>query len=162
MKHWDLRPFEVRNLFNPAFCGLLLHRAIEGFEQEDSKGIPFSLILLILPIALHKETRELMPISSRGYFLRTVEANPQILVGFADRTRRLLPFAFESLGLLMQLGCFEVVQGGRLKIIPKRVRKNLVGTDESMACQKVARILGREFARIGDRVTVYTTLGIRP
>ncbi|WP_234407760.1 three component ABC system middle component [Morganella morganii] len=31
-----------------------------------------------------------------------------------------------------------------------------------MSCQRVARYIGKEFARIADRVTVYTTFGIRP
>ena len=35
MKRWDQRPFEIRNLFNPAFCGLVLFRAMEGYEEED-------------------------------------------------------------------------------------------------------------------------------
>lgn len=34
MKTWDQRPREVRTLFNPAFCGLVLARAIEGFTAE--------------------------------------------------------------------------------------------------------------------------------
>jgi hypothetical protein len=42
------------------------------------------------------------------------------------------------------------------------VRKTVSGTAETISCQRVARIVGREFARIADRATVYTTFGIRP
>ena len=49
MKRWDQRPFEIRNLFNPAFCGLVLSRALHGYEEEDARGMPFSLTLLVLP-----------------------------------------------------------------------------------------------------------------
>jgi hypothetical protein len=52
MKRWDQRPFEMRNLFNPAFCGLVLFRAMQGYEEEDPNGIPFSLSLLVLPSVL--------------------------------------------------------------------------------------------------------------
>jgi hypothetical protein len=162
MKRWDQRPFEVRNLFNPAFCGLLLFRALSGYEEENSDGMPFSLALLVLPLCLQKDARQVIAGNSRGYLLKTVEKNPQMLVGFADRASDMLPFAFEALGVLMERGCFVVSQDGRLKTVPDRVRKSVTGTDESVSCQRIARIVGKEFARIADRVTVYTTFGIRP
>jgi hypothetical protein len=84
------------------------------------------------------------------------------VVGFADRASDLLPFALEAFGVLMERGCFGVSQEGRLKTVPNRVRKSVTGTAESVSCQRVARIVGKEFARIADRVTVYATFGIRP
>ena len=162
MKQWDQRPFEVRNLFNPAFCGLVLFRSLQGYEEENQDGMPFSLALLVLPLCLQKDSRQVIAESPRSYLLKTVEKNPQLLVGFAERTRGLMPFALEAFGLLMERGCFVVSQNGRLKTVPDRVRKSITGTSESISCQRVARIIGKEFARIADRVTVYTTLGIRP
>ena len=162
MKRWDLRPVEIRNLFNPAFCGLILVRALQGYEEENPDGMPFSLALLVLPLCLHKDSRQVIADSPRSYLLKTVENNPQFLVGFANRTTDLLPFALEAFGLLMERGCFVVLQDGRLKTVPDRVRKSVTGTSESVSCQRVARIIGKEFARIADRVTVYTTFGIRP
>ncbi len=162
MKRWDQRPFEIRNLFNPAFCGLILFRALQGYEEENPDGMPFSLALLVLPLCLQKDSRQVIADSPRSYLLKTVENNPQLLVGFADRTTDLLPFALEAFGLLMERGCFVVLQDGRLKTVPDRVRKSVTGTSESVSCQRVARIIGKEFARIADRVTVYTTFGIRP
>jgi len=162
MKRWDQRPFEVRNLFNPAFCGLVLFRALQGYEEENPDGMPFSLALLVLPLCLQKDSRQVIADSPRSYLLNTVEKNPQLLVGFADRARDLMPFALEAFGLLMAKGCFVVSQDGRLKTVPNRVRKSVTGTRESISCQRVARIIGKEFARIADRVTMYTTFGIRP
>lgn len=162
MKRWDQRPFEVRNLFNPAFCGLILFRAMQGYEEENVDGMPFSLLLLVLPLCLHNDSREVIARNSRSYLLRTVEKNPSLLVGFADRTSDLMPFVFEALGLLMEHGCFALSESGRMKTVPDKVRKSVTGTIESVSCQRVARIIGKEFARIADRVTVYTTFGIRP
>lgn len=162
MKPWNQRPFEIRNLFNPAFCGVILFRSLSGYEEENGAGMPFSLSLLVLPLCLHKDTRELLSENSRGYLLKAVEKNPRILVGFSDRAKHALPFALEALGFLMERGCFTVTEDGRFKTMDKRVRKTVKGTAESVACQKVARFLGREFARVGDRVTIYTSLGVRP
>jgi hypothetical protein len=162
MKRWDNRPVEIRNLFNAGFCSVVMLRALQGFEEEDSAGMPFSLALLILPLCLHKDTREAIANSPRSYLLKTIERNPQLLVGVADRVRDLLPFALEALGFSMQLGCFTVTQNGRLMTMPKTIRKLVTGTDETISCQRVARIIGKEFARIADRVTIYTSFGIRP
>ena len=70
--------------------------------------------------------------------------------------------AFEGFGLLMERGCIVVADDGRIQTLPNKVRKTVSGTDETVSCQKVARIIGKEFARIADRATVYTTFGIRP
>ena len=162
MKPWNERPFEIRNLFNPAFCGIILFRALAGYEEENPAGMPFSLVLLVLSLCLHKDTRLVLSENSRGYFLKAIEKNPRILVGFAKRVKDLLPFALEALGFLMERGCFIVTEDGRLRTVEKKARRRVTGTDESIACQRVARFIGREFARIGDRRTIYTSLGVRP
>ncbi len=162
MRPWNQRPFEIRNLFNPAFCGLVLFRAMQGYGEEDARGMPFSLALLVLPLCLHKDSREVIAGGTRSYLLKLAEENPQLQVGFAGRVTAMLPYAFEGFGLLMERGCISVSNDGRLQTLPGKVRKSLTGTDETISCQRVARFVGREFARIADRVTVYATFGIRP
>jgi hypothetical protein len=162
VKRWDQRPFEIRNLFNPAFCGLILCRALGGYEEEDLRGMPFSLSLLVLPLCLHKDSREVIASSPRSYLLKTAERNQQVIVGFADRVTQMLPYGFEGFGLLMERGCIAISDDGRIQTVPNKVRKAVSGTGETVSCQKVARIVGKEFARIADRVTIYTTFGIRP
>jgi len=162
LKTWNERPFEIRNLFNPAFCGVVLLRALQGFEEEDELGMPFSLALLVLPISLHRDSRNTILKHSRSYFLKTVAENPQMLIGFAERARSLLPYTLEGLGFVMQHNSFEVTEVGRLQTVDRGIRKKVDGTKESVDCQRVARIVGKNFARINDRVTIYTTLGVRP
>ena len=162
MKRWDQRPFEIRNLFNPAFCGLVLFRALQGYEELDPRGMPFSLSLLVLPLSLHKDSREIIAGSSRSYLLKTAEKNQQLVVGFASRVTQMVPYTVEGFGLLMDRGCISITDAGRISTLPRTVRKAVSGTDETVACQRVARIVGKEFARIADRATVYTTFGIRP
>jgi hypothetical protein len=162
MKQWDQRPFEIRNLFNPAFCGLILFRALCGYEEKNSRGMPFSLSLLILPLSLYKDSRTMIADNPRTQLLKTIEKNQQVMVGFANRVTRILPYTFEGFGLLMERGCIAVTEDGRFQTVPKRVRTTVDGTDETVACQRVARLVGKEFARISDRATIYTSLGIRP
>lgn len=162
MKRWNQRPFEIRNLFNPAFCGLVLFRSLHGYEEQDARCMPFSLSLLVLPLCLHKDSREVIAGNPRSYLLKTTSKNQQVMVGFADRVTQMLPYTFEGFGLLMERGCIVIEDDGRIRTVPNKVRKTVSGTAETISCQKVARIVGREFARIADRATVYTTFGIRP
>ena len=74
MKRWDQRPFEIRNLFNPAFCGLVMFRALNGYEEENVCGLPFSLSLLVLPLCLHKNSRDVIAANPRSYLLKTTRA----------------------------------------------------------------------------------------
>ncbi len=139
-----------------------MSRALEGYESEEEEGMPFSVSLLILPLSLHKETRESFLAGSRSYFAKIIETNPQILVGFSDRAKGLMPYSLEALGYLMNYGAISVTDSGNIKLVPKGVRKTITGTDESKACQSVAKTIGKKLAVINDRVTIYTSLGVRP
>lgn len=161
MKPWNQRPFEIRNLFNPAFCGLVLFRAMQGYEEENPVGMPFSLSLLVLPLCLHKDSREVL-VKSRSHLLKLTEKNPQMHVGFADRAIAMLPYAFEGFGLLTERGCILVADDGRIQTVSDKVKKSVTGTHETKSCQRAARFLGKQFARIADRTTIYTTFRIRP
>lgn len=162
MKTWAKRPREVRNLFNPAFCGVVLLRSLMSFEEAHASGMPFSLSLLVLPLSLHKASREAIIRGNRSYLTKVVDENPEMVVGLAERCRSMLPYTFEAYGLLMQQGAISVSANGSMTTIRRSLRKQLFGTAESQACQQAAQILGRKFAAIGDRVTIYTTFGVRP
>jgi len=162
LKSWNDRPFEVRNLFNPAFCGGLLYNSLKEFKKHNSSGIPYSLVLLILPLSLHKSTREKLCKYSRRHLLRILDENPEMLINFPDRVRSLLPYTMEALGLLLQYEAIHINEHGHIDVGLKRVKKLTKSTDETLMCQKAAILVGKHFSRINDRVTIYTTLGIRP
>lgn len=162
MTGWDQRPFETKNLFNPAFCAVVLMRSLKAYAVVDPKGMPFSQSVLILPLSLHSESRELLLKHYKSYLLKTFEAKPQLQIGLPERITEMLPYTFEAFGLAHQADCFEVTQEGRLLPKARRLTPDIDGTDETVACQRAAMLLGREFAKIADRVTVYSALGIRP
>ncbi len=162
MKPWTDRPFEVRNLFNPAFCGILIARALDEHLETSDRPMPYSLSLLVLPLCLHKNTRYVLASSNRSHFLKVIEEQPQLLVGFPERARSMFPFCQEGLSALAIKGCLKVNKEGGLSLVPKTIKKSISGTDETKQCQQVAKYLGRQFARISDRTTIYASLGVRP
>jgi hypothetical protein len=74
----------------------------------------------------------------------------------------MLPYTLEAFGLLTHLDCVEITQGGTFKLRSRRISPKSEGTEEVVQCQQGAKILGRQFARLKDRVTIYASLGIRP
>ncbi len=162
MKLWHQRPREVRNLFNPAFCGLVIARGIEGFMAEANRPMPFSLTLLVLPLCLHKRTRDQLKDANRSYLTKTLQEHPEIRVGLADRARGLMPYTMEAFGYLAATGAITVDDSGAIAMVEGTVRKSIAGSDDTKDCQTVARSLGKKLALLNDRVTIYTTLGIKP
>lgn len=162
MKAWNQRPREIRALFNPAFCGLVLARGLEGFSETANRSMPFSLTLLILPLCLHKRTREQIKDANRAYFTKILEEHPEIRVDFARRARAMLPYTMEAFSYLMFVAAIDVDDSGCIKLVENKIRRSITGSEDTKDCQTVARSLGRKLALIGDRATIYTTLGIRP
>ena len=60
-KIWSERPIEIAHLLNPAFCSTLLFESITGYKQENGSGMPFATAFLVLPVVLHKPTRDHLP-----------------------------------------------------------------------------------------------------
>lgn len=162
MKILPDRPREVRTLFNPAFCGLVIARGVDGFSGVSGRPMPFSLSLLILPLCLHQRTREVFKAGTRSYFTKILEDHPEIRIDLAERTKGLFPYAMEAFAYLANSGAIEIEKTGAISLVNGKVRQAISGTQDTKDCQTVARSLGRKFAQIGDRVTVFTSLGIRP
>jgi len=162
MKSWNSRPREIRNLFNPAFLGLVIARGVEGFTETTNNPMPFSLAILILPLCLHKRTRDQIKEARRAYFTKILQEHPEIRVDLAQRARSLFPYMMEGFDYLVTCGAISVNESGAIGVNPKTVRKSITGSQDTKDCQMVARSLGRKLALINDRVTIYTTLGIRP
>lgn len=162
MMDWSSRPFEERNLFNPAFCSVVLAAAIREFERVAEKPMPYSLTLLVLPMCLHQASREEILKNKRLSVLRVFALRPDLLIGFSERARALVQYATEAFALLASKDCIKVFGDGGISLVPRRVSPQPLNTDDAEKCRAAAAILGRNFAQINDRVTVYTSLSIRP
>jgi hypothetical protein len=162
MRDWSSRPFEERNLFNPAFCAVVLAAAIREYERVLGKPMPYCLTLLVLPMCLHLASREQILENKRLSVLRVFALRPDLLIDFAERARALVQYATEAFALLASKDCIKVGDDGGISLIPRRVSPQPLNTEDAERCRAAAIVLGRDFAQINDRVTVYTSLSIRP
>lgn len=162
MNSWNERTHEVAYLLNPAFCGRMLYSTIQAYYKKTQREFPFLLIYLILPLVLHKETRE--RISSRKQLHLWVQQYPQLLIDFPQRTTELIPITNEAMELLLQTGKIVLTQNAGLEISSssRGLSKTKYVDSEINECLLKCEHIARWFAAAGKVENVYIDLGVRP
>lgn len=160
MKNWKERPVEVANLLNPAFCGEVISIAVREYNNISLQGFPFALVYMILPIVLHKKTRDRINLRGRVPMHVWLQDNQDLKVNFSDRAREMAPICRESLLFLMQLDVIEFDNKGELfSRNIGRVRKR---SGEVLECVKKSEYLGRWLSNAGSESTIFAMWGVRP
>ncbi len=165
MKTWSERPTEVGNNFNPAFCGWLLREAVEGYCSVTQTGLPFPLVFLVLPIILHRPTRELLPRSTVTALHPWLREHPEARVGLADRAGQLATIAREAVLFLSAHALVTITDAAALIPAGKLGRGKtpiLAASEDVKACVGKAKMVGAWFAGAGNTVTIFQMWGIRP
>lgn len=162
MKKWDERTQEVAFLLNPAFCGRILNATVKAYSENARRSMPFPLIYLVLPLVLHKSTRE--NIDSRTQLLIWIQRYPELLIDFPQRARDLVPITNESLEFLLQTGNIQLTPNGELDVLStkKALSKTKFIDDEIRECLKKSEHIAKWFAATGKSETIYVGLGVRP
>lgn len=161
---WEHRPVEIANLLNPAFCSTLLIDSIRGYQSLEGTGMPYALVFLVLPIVLHKRTREALPSTTRTQQHVWLQQHPEVRYDAAQRIRSLVPYTKEALAFGIQAGFIQVNDSGKL-IVPRGARHRATpwhAGEEPHYCKEKANFLGRWLAKTLDVATIYTLWGIRP
>lgn len=161
---WAERPREEARLLNPAFLGALLWNCANSYAATAQESQPYALSFLVAPIILHKNTREKLPGTTRTILVRWLNDNPQILVGFTDRAKILVPLVkkavlFAACGGLIKIQMDRVVAGPRPRSMAGFERK---ASQEVKACMKKAEFLGKWFALSGEYTTIMALWGVAP
>lgn len=162
MSSWEKRPIEIANLFNPSFCSLIIYEAVKGYTQESGKGMPYPLLFLLLPIILHKKSREELPRSIATKFHVWLEQHQHLKIDFTIRTRKMVSYTKEGLIFGMQMGILQFDEEGRA--LNQDALKNSKNefSPEIIECYRRSRFLGRWLSTAGDTTTIYMMWGICP
>ena len=166
MQSWRLRAIEEANLFNPAFCAMLLARAADDFTKKAKRALPFPLAFLVLPVVLHRETRQALPHSTITSVLPWVQNNREHLVEFSSRVTQIRDITREALIFGVQHEVLSLSETGDVKAILRRrsaVSKNAdLFTNEVNDCLERAGFVGRWFAAAGSTATIFAAWGVAP
>jgi hypothetical protein len=161
---WEERPAEEARIFNPAFCGELMGRAVCEYHRTRQVALSMVIAFLILPLTLHKPTRDALPGRANTAFAGWIAENAALLAELPERAIRLRPISREALIFavrhqLLALG------GGGLAPGAKPVRLNArpsVTTDDVSAARSTAGLLGRWFAAQGTQASILQGMGVAP
>jgi hypothetical protein len=158
---WEQRPVEVANLFNPAFCAVLLQSSIRGFQSQREEGMPYPLLFLVLPIVLHSYTRETLPKSTATKMHVWLQEHPEVRIGFVERSRNLVPYTKEALIFGTRTGIMTIGADGTFKRVP-RVLRNPAAESDLAHLVKRTEFVGKWFAQFEEPSNIFTMWGIRP
>ena len=162
MRAWDYRPDEVKNLFNPAFCGRVIYGTISEYQKNTKRDFPFPLIYLVLPLVLPRQIRT--EISSRTQLTNWVQKHQELIYNLGKRVRDLVEITNEAVEFMMQAGYIRLNDSGELsKVLTAGALSKTKHIDPEVAeCLQKAEHVGRWFAGTGKVEIIYTGLGVRP
>ncbi len=165
MKSWKLRPKEEAHLLNPAFCSTLITGTVSGYMENSSTGLPFPLLFMILPLILHRKTRERLPRSISTSMAEWLHENIDARILFVERLISLKPYTQEALLFGWRQGWLDIHDQGTIKhsLVTKnidKIKKEL--NEETRDCFMKSLFLGRWFSYAGNVQTIMTQWGIRP
>lgn len=157
------QPFEIRNLFNPVFCSLLLYDGAKGYFELAQSGIDYSLCFLLLPATLHQKTRRLLPGSSRTKLHVWLQRKPEVRFGFSHRATGLSSLSRDGLLFGLQAGILKLSREGTVLAAESQLSKYKfqVGT-EAAECRLKAKLLGKLFAQAGQPKDIFLMWGVKP
>lgn len=160
---WTERNTLVANLFNPAFCGEIIRVCAKEYNKHTNSKFPYAYAFIILPIVLHKATRERMPRSVRTYFFVWVEKNDDLFFDFSKRTRSMVKYTKEALSFLLAHNKIEFNDNAEIIASDERVKKiNKDDYQEYNEILKKAEMLGKWLSSTSDVKSIYSFLRITP
>lgn len=165
MKSWTQRTREEAHLLNPAFCCATVTSACAGYVESSDQGLPFPFAFMVLPIILHKHTRESLPRNVRTSMPAWLHDHAEVRIGFYERLMALRMHTREALHYGLAFNWIAIGDEGSIHcIIPTTLVNRAVPLLEGDAreCVARARFLGKWFGAAASIETTMAFWGIRP
>lgn len=164
MKAWSERPSELAHLLNPAFCCIVVTSSLIGYMGIHPEGIPYPMVFLVLPVVLHKPTRNSLPPNTRTSLAAWMHEHSESRVLFYERLISLKPFTREALLFGLSHDWLALDPNGLLqaRLTDRQLTSQLQKLGyEPKECAMRARFLGRWFASGSSAPAVMATWGVR-
>nr|VFK62531.1 MAG: hypothetical protein BECKUNK1418G_GA0071005_10256 [Candidatus Kentron sp. UNK]VFK70547.1 MAG: hypothetical protein BECKUNK1418H_GA0071006_103122 [Candidatus Kentron sp. UNK] len=165
MKPWIERTREEAHLLNPAFCCVTITSVCAGYSESTAQPLPFVLSFMILPIVLHKTTRESLPLTTKTSMPMWLQEHAEARLGFHERLMALRPHTREAIRHGLAFDWIEIDESGNIRCvvgkpaIDKALRKL---ESDARDCVSRARFLGKWLGAMASTETSMALWGIRP
>lgn len=161
LNDWESRSPVVATMLNPALLATIMTAAVEEFERAGKRPMPWELIFIIAPLALHRGTREALPRTVASHVPKWIADNPTLHAGFPERAKAMVPHAREGFRFAVRERLIAIDETGLLHgSIPARGRPAAIGDIQQIV--RAAGFLGRWFAKVDRSSTVYAYFGVTP
>lgn len=163
MISWHTQPYDVANVYNPAFIGELLRMCAAGYADDSGEGMPLVLAFVALPLLLYKDSRSSLMAKRYRYFRTWLDETPEVRVALAERARELRTFVQLGVAFALQHQAIRLDGEGELHAQPraKPTRKGIRPPKDAEHF-KAAYALGRLLRQGGQLHNVFIALGVRP
>lgn len=165
MKPWIQRTREEAHLLNPPFCCVVLSAACAGFSESNDYPLPFALAFMVLPIVLHKNTREFLPRNTRTSIPAWLQDHAEAKVSFHERLMALKPHTREALryGLIFDWMAVGDSGGIRCMVTRNQINQAIRSLNgDAQECVSRGRFLGKWFGTNVSTETLMALWGICP
>lgn len=158
---WENRSWVTASMLNPALVGAMLVAASSMYESESEDPMPWELAFLVAPMALHRDTREALPIRIDSYASKWTSEHAALLAALPTRIASMRPYTREGLRYALRSGSLTLEDGGLLRGDPQWQLKK--GRDPELTyIVGRAAFLGRWFAHAGSSATLFALFGVKP
>lgn len=158
---WRDRQRDFANLFNPTFMSVMMHNLSTGYREASGNPLPFPLVFIAIPFALHPIVQAKRPKTSATRLTQWLRSHPDLKSEVAAAARFLAPNVKEALRVGLENDLLSV-EGSA--ILPGTYRrKNNRETYEALKPHlSGATFVGKWLARSGTVSDVYLSFGVRP
>ena len=148
-------------MLNPALVAAILAAATEEYLRLSKKPMPAPYVFLIVPIVLHRDTRESLPSSNRSHWSTWAANNPLLMVGFPLRALAMRENVREGLRFALRCGALEIDENGALSgKLADNARPAPRGDVRALIA--AAGRVGRWLTKLDQPATAFAILGVRP
>lgn len=157
---WAERAPAAEAMYNPALIACLLSAAAETHLRTASAGLPAALSFIVVPMTLHRGTRQALASGASRTHLKTwVERNPLACVGFPARAQGLVPAVRQGLRFALRHDVLSL--NGDVLLPRNRLPARIPDHPELEDTLRISRLLGRWLAKT-DTATVFAVMGVTP
>jgi hypothetical protein len=166
LNRWDDRPIEEANLFNPAFLCALIHEFLKDYEKTQSNGAPLVVVIIAITTTLHRSSRERLPNRTVTPLYAWLQDNEDVLIGFANRAKNIVPYAKEAIMFGIATETLAVGTGHKLLLGANKATfsKSFIEqtTSELRSIIDRSKFMGRWLSNSGSEISISAAWGIKP
>lgn len=160
MNTWNNRPFDVANLYNPAYLGRIMTAYVESYSKTTGRGLPLEILYVTLPLIFVKSYRDRLPLRSNALFHKWLMENNDIKFNYFSSVKQLLPYIKEALIFLVQRKII-LLEGNELCLINSIKQKLKTDTLEVQSTLKKAVFMGKWISKIEEPEMIYSFMEVQ-